>query len=119
MKRLYNIIEDAQVTALLTTHNLADHITKTLNGLNGFDDIEIVCTDINLEAIVFERPASHEIAFIQYTSGSTGIPKGAVISAANVIHNEQLIQNVFGCDWNSVILSWLPFHHDMELIQNT
>lgn len=113
MSRLHNIIEDAQVSALLTTRHLSDHLSKTIK------DITFIYTDTNVpDSTLFPRPAANETAFIQYTSGSTGIPKGAVISAVNLLHNEQLIQNVFGCDKDAVILSWLPFHHDMGLIGN-
>lgn len=58
------------------------------------------------------------IAFIQYTSGSTSAPKGVIVTHQNVLSNQQMIQEIFKCDENSVILSWLPFYHDMGLIGN-
>jgi acyl-CoA synthetase (AMP-forming)/AMP-acid ligase II len=41
-----------------------------------------------------------------------------VVTHQNLLHNQQLIQQTFGCNPQSVILSWLPFHHDMGLIGN-
>jgi len=41
-----------------------------------------------------------------------------VVTLGNLLHNQALIQKVFGCDSHSVIFSWLPFHHDMGLIGN-
>ncbi|PYV25852.1 MAG: acyl-phosphate glycerol 3-phosphate acyltransferase [Acidobacteria bacterium] len=57
-----------------------------------------------------------DTAFIQYTSGSTGDPKGVVLSQANVL------ANVRGIGWavqfrpTDVVVSWLPLYHDMGLI---
>lgn len=67
---------------------------------------------------VYRRPdiSASDIAFIQYTSGSTASPKGVVISHANVMHNAEQIRRAFACTQNDVGVSWLPFHHDMGLI---
>lgn len=55
-------------------------------------------------------------AFLQYTSGSTGNPKGVVVSHANLIANEAMITQAFGHDEETNFFSWLPFYHDMGLI---
>ncbi|MGZ5049882.1 MAG: thioester reductase domain-containing protein [Methylobacter sp.] len=55
-------------------------------------------------------------AFLQYTSGSTGNPKGVVVSHANLIANEAMITQAFGHDEGTNFFSWLPFYHDMGLI---
>lgn len=62
------------------------------------------------------RQLSDSIAFIQYTSGSTGDPKGVTLTHANLLANQRAIQNGFGLDRQSVIISWLPLFHDMGLI---
>ena len=61
---------------------------------------------------------SKNTAFLQFTSGSTSKPKGVMISHKNIITNEQYIHDGFGHSQDSVILGWLPFHHDMGLIGN-
>lgn len=55
-------------------------------------------------------------AFLQYTSGSTGNPKGVIVSHGNLIHNSQSISDTFGVHQGSHIGSWLPPYHDMGLI---
>ncbi|MCT7085245.1 AMP-binding protein, partial [Salmonella enterica] len=59
-----------------------------------------------------------DIAFLQYTSGSTALPKGVQVSHGNLVANELLIRRGFGIDLNpdDVIVSWLPLYHDMGLI---
>ncbi|HEU0251539.1 MAG TPA: AMP-binding protein, partial [Pyrinomonadaceae bacterium] len=58
------------------------------------------------------------MAFLQYTSGSTGSPRGVMVSHGNLLSNERLIQDAFGQTERSVILGWLPLYHDMGLIGN-
>ncbi|MES2078618.1 MAG: non-ribosomal peptide synthase/polyketide synthase, partial [Pseudomonadota bacterium] len=55
---------------------------------------------------------------MQYTSGSTALPKGVQVSHGNLVANEVLIRRGFGIDLNpdDVIVSWLPLYHDMGLI---
>ena len=56
------------------------------------------------------------LAFLQYTSGSTGHPKGVMVTHGNVLHNSQVIYKSFGHNEQSRILIWLPMFHDMGLI---
>lgn len=61
-------------------------------------------------------PAQRPIAFLQYTSGSTGEPKGVVLSHANICHNARSLSAKLGLGGDDVGLSWLPPYHDMGLI---
>jgi 1-acyl-sn-glycerol-3-phosphate acyltransferase len=61
------------------------------------------------------RKAS-DIALLQYTSGSTGNPKGVVLTHANLIANMQAIGQALDLGPGDVGVSWLPLYHDMGLI---
>lgn len=57
-------------------------------------------------------------AFFQYTSGSTHNPKGVMLTHANIIHNQRIIEKAFRHDRDTIGLGWLPHYHDMGLIGN-
>lgn len=58
------------------------------------------------------------LAFLQYTSGSTGMPKGVIISHECLLHNQEMLRLAFGHTQESIGVSWLPLFHDMGLIGN-
>lgn len=62
------------------------------------------------------KPRGDEVAFLQYTSGSTSEPKGVMISHSNLAHNESLIQAALQTDSLTVNVSWLPQYHDVILL---
>jgi acyl-CoA synthetase (AMP-forming)/AMP-acid ligase II len=65
------------------------------------------------------RPAAAEdVAFLQYTSGSTAAPKGVMVSHGNLRANERMIRLAFGHDADSTVVGWAPFFHDQGLIGN-
>ena len=57
-----------------------------------------------------------DVAFIQYTSGSTGNPKGVVLMHANLLANIRAWGRAIRMDSTDVVVSWLPLYHDMGLI---
>ncbi|GLU50155.1 AMP-binding protein [Nocardiopsis ansamitocini] len=63
-----------------------------------------------------QAPGSEDLAFLQYTSGTTGAPKGVMVRHANLIHNSAVIRDVIGADPDSRCVSWLPPYHDMGLV---
>jgi acyl-CoA synthetase (AMP-forming)/AMP-acid ligase II len=67
-----------------------------------------------------DRPSrklgGQETAFLQFTSGSTGNPKGVVISHANACHNIHAIGQAARIGRGDVVSSWLPLYHDMGLV---
>jgi len=60
--------------------------------------------------------AADDIAFIQYTSGSTGDPKGVMLTHANLLANIRAMARALEASSRDVFVSWLPLYHDMGLI---
>lgn len=113
--RLGQIVADSGAVAVLTVADLSHPITQ---GLGDNNALRLYCepgasTPIDLQA----QPLDPErLAFIQYTSGSTGSPKGVMISHAQLIANERAIQSVSRLPEGFVGGGWLPQFHDMGLI---
>jgi acyl-CoA synthetase (AMP-forming)/AMP-acid ligase II len=64
------------------------------------------------------RPSSDDVAFLQYTSGSTSDPKGVMATHGNLIENLEMLRLVLGNTRRSTYASWVPLYHDMGLIAN-
>jgi len=63
-------------------------------------------------------PKPNDIAFLQYTSGSTSDPKGVAVSHANLLANLEMIRVSLGTTKHSTYVNWVPLYHDMGLILN-
>jgi acyl-CoA synthetase (AMP-forming)/AMP-acid ligase II len=59
-----------------------------------------------------------DIAFLQYTSGSTSSPKGVMVSHGNLVDNLEMIQRALGSTPKATHVGWIPLYHDMGLVLN-
>jgi acyl-CoA synthetase (AMP-forming)/AMP-acid ligase II len=119
--RLRQIIVDSETRAVLTTRDLRNSIGEGLFG-SGEDTsyVAVFCeSDAPVVTCCVTLPAQEQLAFLQYTSGSTGEPKGVMITHAQLVANERAIQRSADLPEHLVGAGWLPQFHDMGLIGTT
>ncbi|MEH2487983.1 fatty acyl-AMP ligase [Bradyrhizobium sp. AZCC 2230] len=80
--------------------------------------IEVDLSEAAGATVDLPEPAPDDIAFLQYTSGSTSEPKGVMVSHANLLANLEMIRIALGNARQSTYVNWVPLYHDMGLILN-
>lgn len=109
------LLQDADPVLVLGTGDGASVLAPLLEGARA----RLACTDALAPPAghpAMPLPTAGDLAFIQYTSGSTSAPRGVEVSHANLAANVDMIGAAFGFDENSVMASWLPPFHDMGLV---
>jgi len=100
--------------ALTTAAALVEQQLETGNNLQWFCSDKLETSPIEAGVPVPSGP--EDVAYLQYTSGSTSEPRGVVLSHWNILHNLANIDAGFQHTEQSVAVSWLPHFHDMGLI---
>jgi acyl-CoA synthetase (AMP-forming)/AMP-acid ligase II/acyl carrier protein len=120
LRRLEAIVQDAQPLLTLTTAAHAGLLDLVAGRGPGPALPPVLATDgiAPGDAASWQPPAvgPGSTAFLQYTSGSTAVPRGVVLSHGNLLHNSGLIHRFFGSSDRTVAVAWLPPYHDMGLI---
>jgi acyl-CoA synthetase (AMP-forming)/AMP-acid ligase II/1-acyl-sn-glycerol-3-phosphate acyltransferase len=83
-----------------------------------WERIDVITSSAKSEVslIAKSEPVATDVAFLQYTSGSTSEPKGVIIAHENLAHNLTLIITGLKAKDDTIVVSWLPQYHDMGLI---
>ncbi|BBB61809.1 acyl-CoA synthetase [Undibacterium sp. KW1] len=113
------IVSNCGATMTLTSESEVLRLQDVFASSPALDRMHILST-IQLKVLgegrSMARYKAQEHAFIQYTSGSSSLPKGVLVSHANLAANLALIQKDFKVDPEFVMVNWLPHYHDMGLI---
>jgi 1-acyl-sn-glycerol-3-phosphate acyltransferase len=116
LKRHARILDNAQAVFIITVpqaKTVAALLSARVSSLAGIvTPEEIAAAPVALHYRAFPD----DIAFLQYTSGSTGDPKGVVLTHANLLANLRAMGPAFRVTSEDVFISWLPLYHDMGLI---
>ena len=117
-----SILADCTPRLALTTAELADGARGDLLGRFRKAGLEFFAVDApgkeEPTGVAPPEPRRDDIAFLQYTSGSTSVPKGVMVSHGNLLANLEMIRIACGNTRSSTYVSWVPLYHDMGLILN-
>jgi acyl-CoA synthetase (AMP-forming)/AMP-acid ligase II/acyl carrier protein len=119
-ERLFSIITDAQPKIILTDTQTFNDCQRRFAAEPELQTLSWLTTD-NIKpelAQQWQKPAiaNHTLAFLQYTSGSTAMPKGVMVTHGNLLHNLEQIYQCFQHTPHSQGVIWLPPYHDMGLV---
>lgn len=120
--RMLAIAKDAQARLILASSDLIESSAAQLPVPRDMAGLQWVATEgIRPElANTWQAPeiGPQSLALIQYTSGSTGSPRGVMVSHANLLWNEQAIQTAYTSSSESRLVNWQPLFHDAGLVAN-
>ncbi|MDH3600195.1 MAG: fatty acyl-AMP ligase [Candidatus Tectomicrobia bacterium] len=119
-ERLRRVLGAVSTACVITTSAIEDRLKARADALPELAAIAHLCVDTvpAHDWVQWSAPDidAHDVAFVQFTSGSLSAPKGVKVSHANILHNLEMLHSAFGHTDESRIVSWLPFFHDWGLI---
>ncbi len=115
-ERMRAVLTDCAPRAILADSARALAIARSIAPKILAIDVSAMDTAATLETSSRPMPALEDVAFLQYTSGSTGQPRGVVVRHANLLDNLRGIATAARFGPSDRCVSWLPLFHDMGLI---
>jgi acyl-CoA synthetase (AMP-forming)/AMP-acid ligase II/acyl carrier protein len=120
LAKLRTIMNDVQPSVVLTISSLSSMVEGLFAQAQELVATPLIATDNISDNLVeaWQEPKidSNTLAFLQYTSGSTGMPKGVMLTHRNLLYNVSLMCRDFKLTEETRGVTWLPLYHDMGLI---
>jgi acyl-CoA synthetase (AMP-forming)/AMP-acid ligase II len=120
MERLLSIINNAEAQLGLTIQSEQHRLLTLSASLREFEQVDILATDNIMSHLFNSTPPSiisgGQMAFLQYTSGSTSQPKGIQIQHHALAYNLNMLKQAYGTQLESTFATWVPLYHDFGLI---
>lgn len=122
IKRLRDLIENSEPALILYSEVIKHSTPQLTQVMEEFEAQNITFEEVNVPAkpddIDWVHPVvdEHDIAMLQYTSASTGDPKGVMLSQQNLVKNSEAIYKWLGPHEARKGCIWLPPYHDMGLL---
>ncbi|MCA9926279.1 MAG: AMP-binding protein, partial [Anaerolineales bacterium] len=114
MTNMQKLIQLSQVRAVLTTNDFAPQLQPHIS-CPVYPTTQLEMTEYGLRNIeTTTKPA--DIAFLQHSSGTTGLQKGVALSHRAVLNQLAAYADALQLTADDVVMSWLPLYHDMGLI---
>ena len=115
VQRQARILADAGARLLVTFQEVGSVARLLRSQVPGLEKV-VTPGSLGQASGTVVRAQPRDVALIQYTSGSTGDPKGVVLTHSNLIANIRAISGALKVNSRDVAVSWLPLYHDMGLI---
>jgi len=112
-----NVFRDSEAKVVATIGWFRKGVEESQAGVSTMRHVlEPQDLEVDDPIAAFPTASDSDTAFIQYTSGSTGSPRGVVLSHANVTQTVTFMAEAAQLTREDVVVSWLPLYHDMGLI---
>lgn len=115
MRGMAELVKLSDVRAVLTTDDFAPTLAANV-GCPVYGSSWLKAAASDSPSPLVERGAGGEVAFLQHSSGTTGLQKGVALSHESVLNQLASYSEAIALNEQDVIVSWLPLYHDMGLI---
>lgn len=120
VQRIRTMAADCGATAILTTESTGNSLERNFAEDRLLSGLPWHATDTwqvsGPAPFNPKEPGYEKLAFLQYTSGSTGDPKGVMVSHRNIMYNLRSLQLIFQITPTDTAVHWVPQFHDLGLI---